>query len=63
MISSRGVCEQVRDLGVGECGGRLVEDQDLAATRQPRGDLDHLPLPDAERADGRRGVESAETQP
>ena len=39
------------DLGLGEGGGRLVEDQDPGILRERLGDLGHLHLPDAQPLD------------
>ncbi len=42
---------------IGERGGRLVQDQDLALLADGSGDLDQLPLPDAQLADRCHGIE------
>ena len=49
--------EERLDLGVGERGRRLVEDEDARLLRERLGDLDELLLADAEVADGRARVE------
>ena len=49
------------DFRRGQRGGGLVEHEHAAVARQCRGDLDQLPLPDAERADRRARIQCLET--
>ena len=54
------VRERLRDLGVGERRGRLVEDQHAAGMGERRGHLDELLLADAERAGRQVRIEGLE---
>ena len=49
--------EERLDFGVGERGGRLIQNEDARFLRERLGDLDELLLPDAELTDGRARVE------
>ena len=51
--------EEVVHLGVGERGGRLVQDEDLAVERERPGDLEQLLLRRAEARHRRRGIDVA----
>ena len=54
--------EQHLDLGVGEDGGRLVEDEHLGVARERLGDRHLLLLGDGQLADRHRGVAGGQAQ-
>ena len=54
------VREQPLDFRCRQCGGGLVEHEHAAVARQCRRDLDQLPLPDAERRNGRARIQCLE---
>ena len=50
--------EQVLRLGIGQRSGRLVQDEEVATARETGGDLDHLLLAHAQRAQGAARIET-----
>jgi hypothetical protein len=50
--------EQHHLLGIGQRGGRFIEDHGLGVDRQRAGDLDHLLVGDGQVADQRAGIEA-----